>query len=188
MDAQPNPQADIVVDAFRAGLFRGDGALQSLPGLLKRILREELWRDRVIYKTGERAQFHDFAEFVCTAPLDGLGADIDLVRRMVAVDTEATDLLDRALQRPHGGKRAPKFDNVQLATEAVGNSRAAALRRLRKDRPDLHARVVADELSPHAAMIEAGFRKRTTPLDSLRHWWAKATATEREQFLNEIMP
>ena len=38
---------------------------------------------------------------------------------------------------------------------------AAALRRLRKDRPDIHARVLAGELSPHAGMIEAGFRKRS---------------------------
>jgi hypothetical protein len=41
-----------------------------------------------------------------------------------------------------------------------GNSRAAFLRRLRKDRPDIHARVLAGELSPHASMIEAGFRKQ----------------------------
>jgi len=41
-----------------------------------------------------------------------------------------------------------------------GNSRAAFLRRLRKDRPDIHARVLAGELSPYAGMIEAGFRKR----------------------------
>jgi hypothetical protein len=38
------------------------------------------------------------------------------------------------------------------------------LRRLRKDRPDLHARVLADELSAHAAAVEAGFRPRTITL------------------------
>jgi len=49
----------------------------------------------------------------------------------------------------------------------VGNTRAAALRRLRKDRPDLHKRVLDGELSPHAAMVEAGFRRRTAtvPVD-----------------------
>ena len=36
----------------------------------------------------------------------------------------------------------------------------SCLRRLRKDRPDIHARVLAGELSPHAGMIEAGFRKK----------------------------
>jgi hypothetical protein len=48
-----------------------------------------------------------------------------------------------------------------------GNSAEAALRRLSRHRPDLLARVVAKELSPHAAMIQAGFRTRTItiPLD-----------------------
>jgi hypothetical protein len=35
------------------------------------------------------------------------------------------------------------------------------MRRLRKDRPDIHARVLAGELTPHAGMIEAGLRKKT---------------------------
>ncbi len=45
-----------------------------------------------------------------------------------------------------------------------GNGRAYALRRLRdpiKGRPDIHARVLAGELSPHAGMLEAGFRRRS---------------------------
>jgi hypothetical protein len=42
-----------------------------------------------------------------------------------------------------------------------GNSRDKALRRLRDHRPDLHAQVLANELSAHAAMVEAGFRPRT---------------------------
>ena len=34
------------------------------------------------------------------------------------------------------------------------------MRRLRKDRPDVHQRVLAGEMSANAAMVEAGFRKR----------------------------
>jgi hypothetical protein len=59
--------------------------------------------------------------------------------------------------------------NVHISPS--GNSRAAFLRRLRKDRPDIHARVLAGELSPHAGMVEAGFRKKPvrkklTPLEN----------------------
>jgi len=39
-----------------------------------------------------------------------------------------------------------------------GNTSSAALRRLRKDRPDLHKKVLAEELSANA--IEAGTKKR----------------------------
>ena len=51
-----------------------------------------------------------------------------------------------------------KRRNVHI--RPAGNSRAAFLRRLRKDRPDIHGRVLAGELSPYAGMVEAGFRKR----------------------------
>ncbi len=52
-------------------------------------------------------------------------------------------------------------DDTEKVTRPEGNTAAKALRRLRKERPDLHARVLAEELSPHAAMHEAGFRRRT---------------------------
>jgi len=42
-----------------------------------------------------------------------------------------------------------------------GNSEQYALRKLRKSAPELHARVLAGELSGHAAMVQAGFRKPT---------------------------
>jgi hypothetical protein len=48
--------------------------------------------------------------------------------------------------------------------EDHGTGRTYALRRLRKDRPDLHEQVVNGDKTPHAAMIEAGFRKKTMTL------------------------
>ena len=45
-----------------------------------------------------------------------------------------------------------------------GNARDKALRKLRISRPDLHREVLAGDKSPHAAMIEAGFRQRTVQL------------------------
>lgn len=42
-----------------------------------------------------------------------------------------------------------------------GTSREYALRRLRKDAPKLHARVLSGQMSPHAAMVQAGFRPAT---------------------------
>jgi hypothetical protein len=47
-----------------------------------------------------------------------------------------------------------------------GGTASGLLRRLRRDRPDLAARVDAGELSAHAAAVEAGFRRptRTVPI------------------------
>lgn len=43
----------------------------------------------------------------------------------------------------------------------IGNSAEYGLRRLRAGAPELHARVLAGELTTHAAMREAGFRPQT---------------------------
>jgi hypothetical protein len=58
----------------------------------------------------------------------------------------------------------------ETAARQYGNSSHAAIRRLRKDRPDLYARVMAGELSPHAAAVAAGFRRKviSVPLDPER--------------------
>ena len=45
-----------------------------------------------------------------------------------------------------------------------GNSRGYGLQRLARERPDLVERVRSGELSTHAAMLEAGLRKRTVTL------------------------
>ncbi len=81
-------------------------------------------------------------------------------------------LIDQVDQRregaPVGNHNASKstVDNVNSCIEPrpTGTSTDYALRRLRKDRPDLHQRVLNKELSPNAAMIEAGFRVKTFTL------------------------
>jgi len=42
-----------------------------------------------------------------------------------------------------------------------GTSARGALRRLRTQRPDLHEDVIQGKLSPHRAMVQAGFRRPT---------------------------
>jgi hypothetical protein len=93
------------------------------------------------------------------------------------------------------GQRTDLFDNKRFGVQEVraptGNAAAAALRRLRKDRPDIHERVLAGELTANAGMIEAGFRKKResrklTALDHLRKWWDKATPDQRAAFFAEI--
>jgi len=94
--------------------------------------------------------------FVTTPPSKGLGTTVDLIRRIVADDPVLLDLLDQALQNPDGNPHLT-VDNVNSSEDRpAGNAATHALRRLRRERPDLHARVLARELSPHAALLEAG--------------------------------
>lgn len=158
-----------LVDALGSALREGEHGLKTGPALLVRVLREESWRS-FITQRGDHVQHQRFEEFVTTPPLKGLGASMDLVRRLVADDPGALDLLDRAVQRPLGANQHKEgMNNIQTLSAPSGTSKEAGLRRLRKDRPDLHAEVLAGHLTTHAAMVEAGFRKRkvSVPLTTL---------------------
>ena len=79
----------------------------------------------------------------------------------LAAQNRIVDQEDRANQRAVG-----RPENVYTNEKSIndferpsGTSSEYALRRLRKDRPDIHARVLAGELTPHGGMVEAGFRK-----------------------------
>jgi hypothetical protein len=85
------------------------------------------------------------------------------------------------------GQRTDLVDNNNAVIHEVarpsGTSRAQALRRLRKDRPDIHKRVLTGELSPHAGMIEAGFRKvrrKTTPIEQALKRLVKMNVEDRK--------
>ena len=116
-------------------------------------------------------------------------------RKLIAGDAKAMSLYDAAMQRKPGGDHGNQYtggksDNISIGKLQYGTSSQAALRRLRKARPDLLARVEAGELSPHGAMIQAGFRKKTITvsgdiLAGLIKLWAKATVEERAKFLDE---
>lgn len=152
-----DPRANnVLVETLGTSLRYGGSALSDVPGLLKQLLAEGAWREFVT-KRGELVVYERFADFVMTKPLRGLGSDVDLVRRIVADDTAVLDLLDQALQNP--AHIHPDVDNVNVRPE--GNRRSTALRRLRKDAPELHSEVLAGRLSAHAAMVQAGFRPKT---------------------------
>lgn len=160
----------VLVEALSSSLRRGGNALEDVPGLLKRILKEEAWR-RFTTPRGELVEYSEFIDFVTTPPTAGLGATAPLVRKIISGDPEAVDLFDEAVQTQHGGDRRSaaviKNDNVTLE-RPTGNTQTAALRRLRKDAPELHAEVLAGNLSAHAAMVQAGFRAKSVSVPVTR--------------------
>ncbi|GAA3222221.1 hypothetical protein [Actinocorallia longicatena] len=132
----------------------GEGLVHA-PRLLRRVLEETAWREFVI--DGSRVAHRDFLSFVIASPPRGLGATVGTVRRLTGGDPVIVDLLEQALQQ----STASAVDNINEPIRPTGTSQAAALRRLRKDAPTLHDRVLTGEMSAHAAMVEAGFRART---------------------------
>lgn len=164
---------DSYVSELRSAIREGDIGLKHVPALLKRILKEERWKRRIVQQTNEMVEFESFIDFVVTKPLQGLGADLDLIKRICGNDSEALDLIDQAVTGKPGGpignrKRSSIHnttnDNIMVGIMSnepkQGTSRQYAFRRLRKSRPDLHAKILAGEMTANAAMIEAGFREK----------------------------
>lgn len=119
-------------------------------------------RREFITQRGERVEYDRFADFVTTLPLKGLGGTPDLLYR---VAPELKDDLDKAFGRKlRSDKITDNVDNINDSGDLdrpTGTSVRAALRKLRKDAPELHAEVLAGRLSAHAAMLQAGYRKPT---------------------------
>ncbi len=109
--------------------------------------------------------------------------NVDDLRDIYRDDIELLNMLDVVMKRPPGktwdSRTAPKntFDNIQGNSDVkapTGTSKTAGLRRLRntiqdEDAPapkraqcrELQKKVLAGDMSVHAAMLQAGFRKRT---------------------------
>jgi hypothetical protein len=145
-----------LVEALGSAVRSGDHGLKTVPALLKRVLAEGAWREFTTQR-GEEVRHERFADFVTAKPLRGIGGDLDLIRRVISDDREALDLLDQALQNPVGTNSGVDIINTHAPR---GTSREYALRRLRKDAPEMHAAVLAGDLTPHAAMVAAGLTRR----------------------------
>jgi hypothetical protein len=163
-----DPQsANYLVESLGTTLRHGGDALEDVPKILRKVLEAGAWRDFTT-RTGKRVQHVRFEDFVTTPPTSGIGGSMELVRRIAAADPVTLDLLDKAVQRPAGSNQHTQLvDNVNDHSRPTGNATEAALRRLRKDRPDLHGKVLEGKVSAHAAMVDAGFRRKTitVPLD-----------------------
>lgn len=187
----PNVIKDELITTLAKLVNSAGWDLQSLPGLVKRVITEEMWPERVVRITHETARFKSFAEFVTTPPPAGLGTNVETLERLCRDDAEALTLLRQVTTRPRGGdtrsaEAAINTYNVSIDRNAHGNARAYTLDRLSRERPDLYQQVVDKELTANAAAIEAGWRKRKIQLEPepqsvisfiLRHFTAEERAT-----------
>lgn len=159
---------DQIVEALSIAIAKGEGGLSSVPNLVKRVIREGMWQQRIVRQSGEITAFERFSDFILAKPPEGLGADLKSIVRLCTDDLEATSLLDAALKEeelPQGRPEKNLYIIQDKPKPPTGDYTRAVLRRLRNARPDLHDKVLLGELSPHAAMLEAGFRPRRTAIN-----------------------
>jgi len=171
-----------------SGIQKND--LKLIAITLKAIIKHEQWRKwRWI---GQEFECKSLRECLLRKPPNGVGADINILKRLVYDDKEALDKLDEALRNPHGSNQytfnvEQERYNIPLQKAPGGTSIEKALRRLRADsRPiakELHGKVLAGELSAHRAAILAGYRRQMTILEQIQKLWKKLDADGRKAHL-----
>lgn len=161
-------QNDTYVSALAEALS-SQVSLSAVPGLLKRVIKNEMWRKRIVRQTKKEIEYKRFADFVKDYPPEGLGTNFNTLMSICRFenDIEAVDLLASVSTDKKGGqadnKNASKTNvdniNIRSVERPTGTSTAATMRRLAKDFPTIHERVLTGELSPNKAALEAGFRQ-----------------------------
>lgn len=146
-----------------------------LPALITRIIRDQLW-------VGQRSfhghEFKTFRQFVEDETSGGLGVKYNVLMDYCKHDTECTRLLkelEPELAKP--GRPTKDAENKVGNTnnfKSSDNNATYAIRRLKRDRPDLAQQVIDGDLSAHAAAIEAGFRKRMVQVEPTVDGFTKA--------------
>jgi hypothetical protein len=142
-------------DAVRAA---DPGALLEAVGVL---LQHDNWKHYVDPIDGEAYDWRDFRRFV-EKKLE------TTVERLIGALPEAPKMQARILELASAPTGVHSQGVSNTDTRRLRGTSAAQMRRLLRDRPDLAERVEANELSVHAAAIEAGFRKPTAtiPVDT----------------------
>lgn len=160
-----------LVNKVQVTLGEGGAALyQVLPLQLNNLIRERLWeqttdKDGNFFKSFETFVKHRLPQGLESSLRDLLNYCRNKPEVQLLIKGEVGEVKTHAEAGSSGGRGNKASNNV---TSFRGNAPTYALRRLKRDRPDLAAKVIAGKLSAHAAAIEAGFRTRmvSVPADS----------------------
>ncbi|WP_141926209.1 hypothetical protein [Haloactinospora alba] len=170
-----------LIASAASSLTHGSQRLQNFIDALRRLLHEDAWKSYT-HPNGTHHEFTRFADFL--EHPHGLYANIERVQNLVRDDPQLASDLESALSEKKGGEQNSEdadnygvmFENsIEESSESgkQGNRRAYRLRRLERDAPNYHARVLAGEISVNRAMIESGLQVPTpsipkgTPVDDV---------------------
>jgi hypothetical protein len=178
----------------------GEHGFKAVPGLLKRAIEQQAWGKRLIVETGEEFDgFRTLEEYIKANPPRGLGANVELIDRLIGKDEDLRAKFYQTLRRSVGN---PNFSNHQQNTivdninssdkgnrRPTGTSKAYALQKLSDEgQVDLLQQVKGGKLSASAAMKKAGFRrpKIAISLDNPESAAKTLLAHASPEFLEEL--
>jgi hypothetical protein len=163
-------------------LSTGAGALNSFPGLLKRVIEERVWEHRIYH--GREYRLPNLRALITEKPMAGWGEDPKKIEALIKDDPEVLPMFEKAMQIKPGPKpesSESSFDNVKRINASTGNTRAYTLTRLQKDNPEIYEEVKAGKLSANAGAVKAGWRKTPTPMEIIRKQLLKIETPELQK-------
>ncbi|MEW2570168.1 hypothetical protein [Streptomyces sp. NPDC047070] len=171
-----------LVASLGSSLRSGATSLGTVPKLLEELLTSGGWMDFVT-RLGDHITYDpcEFADFVETVPLQGLGADLTVVERLIGQRPDLLAILYE-LTPPRDPGRPKTLNDVQsfpVGTPSedqdhavpvprrrppAGNNVENIMRKLARERPDLLEQVTAGRMKAYTAAVEAGWRKPQTTI------------------------
>jgi hypothetical protein len=146
------------IEAF----YSATGGLNSVPGLLKKIIVNRAWERRV--NKGKVIELASLRELITSKPIRGWGEDPKKVEAVIKDHPEVLAMYREAMKLKCGRKEQENYHNNVMVIEQTpkqGNSKAYTLSRLEREAPELFKAVCDGKTTANAAAIEAGFRQKT---------------------------
>ena len=161
-------QNDTIARALSQDIADGDAALGSVPGLLRRVINENMWQERVLPENSQLVTFQHFTDFVTAPPLEGLGTTREVIEALCKQDDAILQQMRQLFEEDiptanrNGTNRytsSPDTSGLETDNKGYGNSREYRLARLKRDAPDLAELVINDEISAAEGMRQLKARQ-----------------------------
>lgn len=147
-----------ILDGLQRALGDGGSKLYKVvPGYIRRVIEGRLWELR---QDKNGAPFKSFEAFVTHRLWQGLESTIEDMLSYCRREPEVQTLIRAEVEAvpAHGEVGRGRGSNT-ISNDERGAT--YALRRLKRDNPDLAEQVVKGEISAHRAAVMAGFRQET---------------------------
>ena len=162
----------------------GGNYIENVPGLIRKIIINRAWEAREVKHEGI-VKLNSLQELITEKPLRGWGTTVEKIQSLIGDDPELLVMFREALKNKTGPKAEDSLNNIVTKT-ITGNTKAYTLTRLSKEAPELYERVKAGGLSANAAAIEAGFRKKPSPLETVIRGYNKLTDEDKREFFKMV--
>lgn len=157
-------------------LYEATGGLKHFPALLKKIIENKAWERRI--SKGKVIELSSLRELITEKPIRGWGEDPKKVEAVIKEDPECLALFYEAMQLEAGRPTTQSKESTNIVSRLSamehlkekrntiqGNSKAYTCERLSKVAPELFEEVKAGRMSANAAAIQAGIRRKPSPLE-----------------------